>query len=164
MLDVAVFCCILYKIAASGANRILEKEHSMKRTFLFIIISSLVIMIISVAVFMVTIYPKVKEQAEVRRMVINDVVLSDIKDGRFRGDFTYGNFTYEVEVTAQAQEIKLIKVLHNRNDKYAKRAEGVIARVLKAQSLRVDVVTGATTTSKALLKSIENALVKGLKK
>jgi uncharacterized protein with FMN-binding domain len=136
----------------------------MKRTFLYIIIVSLVIMVISVAIFMVTVYPKIKEQAEVRKMVINDVVLSDVKDGSFRGDFTYGDFTYEVEVTIQEQEIKEIKVLKNRKrNEYAKKAEGVVNKVLKAQSLRVDVVTGATTTSKALLKAIENALVKALK-
>lgn len=36
-------------------------------------------------------------------------------------------------------------------------AEDVIDGVLKAQSLKVEAVTGATTTSKALLKAIENA-------
>lgn len=135
----------------------------MKRTFLYIIIVSLVIMVISVAIFMVTVYPKIKEQAEVRKMVIDDVELSDVKDGSFRGDFTYGNFTYEVEVTVQEQEIKQIKVLQNRGEsEYAKKAEGVVDKVLKTQSLKVDIVTGATTTSKALLKAIENALEKGL--
>ncbi|MGB7054365.1 MAG: FMN-binding protein, partial [bacterium] len=131
--------------------------------FLYIIIVSLAIMVIGVAIFTVTVYPKIKEQAEVRKMVIGDVVLSDVKDGSFRGDFTYGDFTYEVEVTVHAQEIKQIRVLQNREEsEYAKKAEGVVDKILKTQSLKVDIVTGATTTSKALLKAIENALLKGL--
>lgn len=134
----------------------------MKRTFLYIIIAALVIMVISVAIFMVTVYPKIKEQADVRKMAINDIPLSDIVDGTFRGDFNYGDFTYEVEVIVQEHVIKDIKILENRQDsEYARKATAVVNNVLKAQSLNVDVVTGATTTSKALLKAIENALAKG---
>jgi uncharacterized protein with FMN-binding domain len=134
----------------------------MKRTFLYIIIAALVIMVISVAIFMVTVYPKIKEQADVRKMAINDIPLSDIIDGTFRGDFNYGDFTYEVEVIVQEHVIKDIKILENRQDsEYARKATAVVNNVLKAQSLNVDVVTGATTTSKALLKAIENALAKG---
>jgi len=134
----------------------------MKRTFLYIIIAALVIMVISVAIFMVTVYPKIKEQADVRKMAINDIPLSDIIDGTFRGDFNYGDFTYEVEVIVQEHIIKDIKILENRQDsEYARKATAVVNNVLKAQSLNVDVVTGATTTSKALLKAIENALAKG---
>ena len=134
----------------------------MKRTFLYIIIAALVIMVISMAIFMVTVYPKIKEQADVRKMAINDIPLSDIIDGTFRGDFNYGDFTYEVEVIVQEHIIKDIKILENRQDsEYARKATAVVNNVLKAQSLNVDVVTGATTTSKALLKAIENALAKG---
>jgi uncharacterized protein with FMN-binding domain len=134
----------------------------MKRTFLYIIIAALVIMVISMAIFMVTVYPKIKEQADVRKMAINDIPLSDIIDGTFRGDFNYGDFTYEVEVIVQEHVIKDIKILENRQDsEYARKATAVVNNVLKAQSLNVDVVTGATTTSKALLKAIENALAKG---
>jgi uncharacterized protein with FMN-binding domain len=114
------------------------------------------------AIFMVTVYPKIKEQADVRKMAINDIPLSDIIDGTFRGDFNYGDFTYEVEVIVQEHVIKDIKILENRQDsEYARKATAVVNNVLKAQSLNVDVVTGATTTSKALLKAIENALAKG---
>jgi uncharacterized protein with FMN-binding domain len=41
-------------------------------------------------------------------------------------------------------------------------AEGVVKSILDQQKNDVDVVSGATTTSKALLKAVENALVKGL--
>jgi uncharacterized protein with FMN-binding domain len=135
----------------------------MKRTFLLIVVIGLIIIAIGVAIFMLTIFPKIQEQNEVREMTINEVELSKVHDGTFCGDFTYGNFTYEVEVTVQDHQIQRINILRNRSESdHAKKAEGVADKVIKAQSLKVDAVTGATTTSKALLKAIERALTAGL--
>ena len=135
----------------------------MKKTFVLLVVAALAIIVIGIAVFMATAYPMLKEQAEVRKMPIHEVDLAKVKDGIYRGDFTYGNFTYEVEVAVQDHEIKHIDFFKNRSEgEHAKKAEGVVEKVLKAQSLKVDVVTGATTTSKALLKAIENALTNGL--
>ncbi|HDP69585.1 MAG TPA: FMN-binding protein [Actinobacteria bacterium] len=106
--------------------------------------------------------PAFKEQERVRNMPINEVDLSKVMDGSYRGDFSYANFTYEAEVSVKNHEIENIKILKNREDEYAKRAEGVVQKVRKSQSLDVDTVTGATTTSKALLKAMENALNKGV--
>jgi uncharacterized protein with FMN-binding domain len=58
----------------------------------------------------------------------------------------------------KSRRIETITVIKNRETHYARKAEGVITRVLEAQSPDVDAVTGATTTSKALLKAIENSL------
>ncbi|KPA09926.1 FMN-binding domain protein [Candidatus Magnetomorum sp. HK-1] len=103
---------------------------------------------------------------QVREMPINDIDLSQLQDGTYTGDFTYGflgvDFTYAVETTIQSNRITDIRVTNNRNTNHAKQAEGVIPRVIEAQSPNVDAHTGATTTSKALLKAIERSLVKGL--
>ncbi|HYE83068.1 MAG TPA: FMN-binding protein [Clostridia bacterium] len=90
-------------------------------------------------------------------MPIESVNLDGINDGVYRGSFTYGSFTYEVEVGIKGHNIEKIDVISNRDTKYARKAEGVIGRVLEKQSLDVNVVSGASTTSKALLKAIENA-------
>lgn len=134
----------------------------MKRTFLLIIVIGLIIIALGVAIFMFTIFPKIQEQNRVREMTINEVELSKVHDGNFSGDFTYGNFTYAVEVSVQNHQIQRINILRNRSESdHAMKAEGVVDKVIKAQSLKVDAVTGATTTSKALLKAIENALTAG---
>jgi len=103
---------------------------------------------------------------KVREMPINDIDLAQVKDGTYTGDFTYGlfgiDFTYIVETDVQSQRITDIRVIQNRNTNHAKLAENVIFRVIKAQSPNVDAHTGATTTSKALLKAIEHSLVKGI--
>ena len=103
---------------------------------------------------------------KVREMPINDIDLAQIKDGTYTGDFTYGlfgiNFTYVVETDINSNRITDIRVVKNRKTNHAKLAEKVIPRVIEAQSPNVDAHTGATTTSKALLKAIEHSLVKGL--
>jgi uncharacterized protein with FMN-binding domain len=102
----------------------------------------------------------------VREMPINDIDLAQVEDGTYTGDFTYGlfgiNFTYVVETDISSNLITDIRVIKNRDTRHAKLAENVIPRVIEAQSPNVDAHTGATTTSKALLKAIEHSLVKGI--
>ena len=99
--------------------------------------------------------------AAVRRMPINHVDLSQVKDGDYSGDYAYGGFNYEVKVSVANHQIKGIAIIKNRTTSHAKMAEGVVKRILEQQENDVDAVSGATTTSKALLKATENALAKG---
>ena len=103
-----------------------------------------------------------KEQTAVQNMEINDINIEVVKNGRYWGNFTYGNFMYKVEVLVADRRIQDIKIISNRDSEHAKKAEEVLQRVVNEQSLDVDAVTGATTTSKALLKATENALNKGI--
>lgn len=50
-----------------------------------------------------------------------------------------------------------IEILKHRNGK-GKKAEVIIDDVIKEQSLLVDAVTGATISSRAIFKAIEDAL------
>lgn len=99
--------------------------------------------------------------AAVRRMPINQVDLTRVKDGDYSGDYAYGGFSYEVKVSVANRQIKDIVIVKNRTTKHAKMAESVVKRILELQKNDVDAISGATTTSKALLKAIENALAKG---
>jgi uncharacterized protein with FMN-binding domain len=99
-----------------------------------------------------------KEHQAVRALVIEDQDLASVHDGTYLGDYTYGGFTYQVSVTIQNYRIKGIDILKNRSTRYAKMAEGVVDKVLAKGNVNVEVVSGATTTSKALLKAIEQAI------
>lgn len=115
-------------------------------------------MIILCMTFSLIMACKNNELEKVRSMQIGSVDFSTLKDGNYRSDFRYGDFTYAVEVLVSNSQIKAINVLENRNSKYARIAEGVTEKVLRQQRNNVDAVSGATTTSKTLLKAIENAL------
>jgi uncharacterized protein with FMN-binding domain len=91
-------------------------------------------------------------------MPINHVDLAQVKDGKYPGSYSYGGFKYEVMVDVESHQIKNITITTNRTTSHAQAAEGVIKSILVQQKNDVDVVSGATTTSKALLKAVENAL------
>jgi len=134
----------------------------MKKKILIIIGVVIGVLALGFGIFMIVMASHFKEQEEVRKMPINEIDLLKVSDGNYIGGFSYGNFTYEVEVLVREHQIENIKILKNRDSKHAKKGEGVVDKVMKNQSLGVDVVTGATTTTKALLKAIENALTKGI--
>ncbi len=94
-----------------------------------------------------------------RRMKIADVDISSLADGIYKGQAKIGGFTYKVEVKVFAHKITDLRIIQNRNSAYARFAEGVIPRIMEAQNPNVDTITGATTTSKCLMKAVENALV-----
>ncbi len=99
-----------------------------------------------------------REARRVRAMPIGDVNLATVSDGAHRGTFTYGGFTYEVETVVRDGRIERVRVLQNRDSRYAKMAVGVADRIVARQTPNVDAVSGATTTSKALMKAVENSL------
>ncbi len=123
-----------------------------------LIIAVIVLVVAAAAIYVFVIAPANKKNEEVRNMPIGEVDLSRIPDGSYEGNFTYGSFTYAIQVGVKDHNIEKVIIIENRDSKYAGMAEGVVERVIEKQTPNVEVVTGATTTSKALLKAIENAL------
>lgn len=99
-----------------------------------------------------------KEMMMVRQMEIQNVDTKNIQDGEYIGSFSYSGFEYKVKTIVQGHRIADIKILQNRDTKHAKSAEGVISEIIEKQSPNVDAISGATTTSKALMKAVENSL------
>ncbi|MBW2478282.1 MAG: FMN-binding protein [Deltaproteobacteria bacterium] len=93
-----------------------------------------------------------------RQMEISHVEPAFIRDGVYRGVASDGPFTYQVDVTVKGKTIVEVTAVSNRATPYARYAEGVFSRVLNNQSPAVDAITRATTSSKMLLKAVENAL------
>lgn len=91
---------------------------------------------------------------------VADVPIKDVPDGAHEGAFQKGNFTYRVRTHVKDHRIVKVEVLANRDSDYARQAEKVLARVVTEQKCDVDATTGATATSQALLKAVENSLDK----
>ncbi len=96
-----------------------------------------------------------------RSMPIRDVNAAGLQDGRYSGQATIGSYTYKVEVTVAAGRITSITSVDARESVYAEYAEGVFAKIMRNQNANVDGISGATTTSKAYMKAVEDALVSG---
>ncbi|MBN1603704.1 MAG: FMN-binding protein [Chitinispirillaceae bacterium] len=73
--------------------------------------------------------------------------------------FQYNAKDQESVVTVKNQQIRHIEITKRYRRKWFKMSEGVVSRVIEAQNTTVDAVSGATTSSKALLMAIHNALV-----
>ena len=99
-----------------------------------------------------------KEMLMVRHMEIQNVNINNIQDGEYVGSFSYCGFEYKVKTMVKAHRIVDIEILQNRDTKHAKIAEGVLPEIIKQQTPNVDAISGATTTSKALMKAVANSL------
>ena len=66
----------------------------------------------------------------------------------------------KVSVTVKNHKITAIKVLSNSDDAafFNRASAGVIKNILAKQSLKVDVVSGATYSSNGIIKAVKNAL------
>jgi uncharacterized protein with FMN-binding domain len=100
-----------------------------------------------------------QSMSKYRKMVINDIDLSKLKDGVYQGSFTGGRWKNELAVTVKDHTITDIKMV-KASDWSGMNALGekVFQLVKEKQSLQIDTVSGATVNTKAILKSIENAL------
>lgn len=90
-------------------------------------------------------------------MDISNVDLSKVKDGVYAGSYKVFPVEAEVEVTVSSHRISEIKLIKHNNGQ-GKPAEVIPGKVVEAQTLEVDIVSGATYSSKVILKAIQNAL------
>jgi uncharacterized protein with FMN-binding domain len=98
---------------------------------------------------------------DIDKLVINDIGLASVKDGTYEGEQSNKPVTAAVRVLVQGGRIDSIKILsHGHGPGHG--ADAIVDRVVAAQSLKVDSVSGASYSSKVMLKAIENALEKGL--
>lgn len=91
---------------------------------------------------------------------IGSANLSRVPDGKYTGSCDAVFVGAQVSVTVKDNKIADIILLSHKYGK-GKPAEDIPGKVLKAQSLQVDTISGATNSSKVILKSIENALEAG---
>jgi uncharacterized protein with FMN-binding domain len=84
--------------------------------------------------------------------------LSDINDGVYSGDYKSGRWSNKLNVTVKSNKITGIEILDDVTFSDPNVTEKLIGEVIDEQDTNIDIVSGATVTSKAYLKSIENAL------
>jgi uncharacterized protein with FMN-binding domain len=95
----------------------------------------------------------------IKNMDIYSVDLTGVGDGTYTGAFKKGRWNSQVEVTVKDHKIVDIKVL-NADPTVNSISEDTVKKVIEAQKVDIDIVSGATVTTKALLKAIEDALTK----
>jgi len=93
----------------------------------------------------------------IEEMTIGEVDLSTVPDGIYTGSAEAVWVGATVEVTVKDHRITDIKLDHRHGQGEA--AEIITDHVMDEQSLQVDLISGVTSSSKVILKAIENALL-----
>ena len=125
----------------------------------YIIISVISIVVIC-SVLAINYLKRISNYKEkVNNIVIQEVKLDNKKDGKYIGEFDADVISAKVEVEIKNKKISNINIIEHKNERGTS-AEVIPQKVVDAQSLKVDVVSGATNSSKVILKAIENALSK----
>lgn len=89
---------------------------------------------------------------------INPVNLSSKEDGVYKGKYDFGRWSNELNVIIENNKIINIEITDDMMIVNPEVRSELIQRVLEKQNTTVDAISGGTVSSKAYLKSIENAL------
>ena len=95
---------------------------------------------------------------EGKKVVVGTVDVSQTADGSYVGSYKNSRWSNQVNVTVVNHRITAINIEKTVLIEQQDVTEKLINDVLVAQNTDVEVISGATVTSKAYLKSIENAL------
>jgi uncharacterized protein with FMN-binding domain len=81
-------------------------------------------------------------------------------DGLYRGNYVLSGSPVKVtlDVTVKDNSIAAINIIDHFCSPIGKKAEKITGKIIEKQSLNIDAISGATGSSKAILKAVENAL------
>lgn len=128
-----------------------------------IVLSVLAILVIGIFIGILVIKSYIDDYDKViSELTISNVDLSTVPDGTYLGSYKAFPVAVEVKVTVSDHKITGIDLVKHDNGQGAA-AKVIPDKVVEAQTLDVDVIAGATASSKVILKAIENALNSALK-
>jgi uncharacterized protein with FMN-binding domain len=93
-----------------------------------------------------------------RQLPVARVDVASLRDGSYTGEETQAGFTFRVRVSVLEGRIARVDVLDNRDTHYARLALLAAGKLEGRPRNDVDAISGATTTSKALMRAVSNAL------
>ena len=125
--------------------------------------SRVLVIVLFVAAVLLIIWGRLdKSLTALNDMPIQQIDLVSVENGVYAGSFSVFPVSVEVSVTVEDHMITDIDLVKHSNGQ-GKAAEVIPAKVVQAQSLAVDAVSGAMYSSRVILKAIENALLSAAK-
>ncbi len=125
-------------------------------------IDNVIISIVLLGIIILAVY--LKSVADYKRAVseisIENICISDVSDGVYIGECDVDFIYAKVEVTVHSGKITEVKILEHKNGR-GQAAETIIEKIISAQEIDVDAISGATNSSTVLKKAVENALKTG---
>ncbi len=117
------------------------------------------VIVIIIAIVLLILFYLTRGLQEGQNIEVNNVDLSYLEDdGFYTGSFNFGRWSNEAKVTLEDRKIVDIEFTDDVSFSKDEVREEIINRIIDKQKVNVDVVSGATVTSKAYMKAVENAL------
>lgn len=116
-------------------------------------IVGVIILVISIMMFIL-----MNGMDTAQALELNQINLSQVEDGKYVGTYDTTRWTNSVEVTVINHKITEVIIVKDVMIALEGLSDRLFKKVIDNQSIDVDIETGATITSKAYLKAIENAL------
>ena len=118
------------------------------------------IIIIIAAILLLRYFWNVNQyQSTVDQMSFTDIEIENIPDGIYEGECNVDFISAKVKVTVSDGRITDIDLIEHHNERGTP-AEKIIDDIIQEQRTDVDVISGATNSSKVIKKAIENALLR----
>ena len=108
------------------------------------------------------------EHDEARNITLSDIDFSKLTRGEFQGYYAGGMYGWRENeckvivdsISKDSSRVTKIELIRSAEDRPQSFFKELYNRVIEKQSLKVDVISGSTLTSKAHLKAVEDALMK----
>ncbi|MBO5209595.1 MAG: FMN-binding protein [Lachnospiraceae bacterium] len=147
---VCIVCLLLLIILC---HAIKEPKRKMWWHRLFAVITSFIIVVHMVNYFI----DFMNYQQKIDSIEVSNIHIADMGDGTYEGEYDAGYIYAKVEVEVQGNKIVSVQLIEHRNER-GEAAETIPGIVVEQQKTVVDAVSGATNSSKVIMKAIENAL------
>lgn len=130
-----------------------------KKKGIIIGVSIVVIVLVAVAIREGVRLNRYKKKAQAT--IIDTVDINQIQDGVYQGEYDLDYVYAAVSVTVKAGRIEQIAIQKHKHERGAEAEKAIPKRIIEHQSVQVDVISGASNSSKAIMKAVEVALKKG---
>lgn len=90
-------------------------------------------------------------------ITVQNIDITGIRDGVYIGECNVGYIYAKVEVHVEDGKITEVELLEHRTER-GHAAESIVDDIVEEQKIDVDTVSGATNSSKVIMKAVENAL------
>ncbi len=116
----------------------------------------LIIVVVLVVIVLLGLFAVTRGMKEIKNLTIEAPDVSQIKDGVYEGGYKKTRWNYAVKVTVKGGRIADIEVTQKPDDGdfTAKAAQ----KIVDAQSVQIDTVSGASINTRAFQKAVETAL------
>lgn len=133
----------------------MKQKKKKKKIVLWIVLGAVAALVIIAVSFLMM------GQGAIMGMEIHDVSAQGIADGTYTGSFDGYRWSNTLSVSVSGEKITGIDVTRDQSVAVPDVSDKLFASVIEKQSTAVDAVSGATVSSKAYLKAIQNALEGG---